>query len=262
MTTPTAAPPAGEHWIDRDGIFRGNPIEASIITGAEGSQSVGLNVKCFVQEALDGSNWQPWDEYGFVAAGTLWIIKKDGSINENAAETARDVLGWDGDFDHVEGTQLRMCQFTVKGEEYKEKMRYRIEWFNPYEFSPGPRAVDAGQLSKLKTTHGAKMRAFFGQRKSAAPAPAGKPAPPPPAAKKSPPAPPSAPAGVDELPNATTRDEAWEHLSTVFGNRKDVDVTGQWTQAIAEVQKSSGRDEAAFTAADWASVAGIGEIPF
>ena len=260
MTAATAPPTSQHRWIDRAGIFRGRCAEASMISGAEGSQSLGLHVVYDIEESLNGSGWDDWRDYAVRASGTLWIIGKDGAINENAATTARDILGWNGDLKHV-NAELNPAQLNVKEDTYEGKTRYRIEWFNPYDHSPGPRKLEAGDLAKAETTHGAKLRAFFGQRRSTAAAPAGRPAPPtassPPA-----PAPSTAPEATTspDVPQVTTRDEAWTHVLSVYNGDQDK-ATKQWQHWVPIIASKVGRSEAKFHAGDWQRVAMEAEIP-
>lgn len=254
---------ATQNWIDRKGIFRGSPLEARITQGQDGSQSMGLEVVYGVAECLDGNDWANWSTYQFIARGTLWIIKKDGSLNDKAAETARDVLGWDGDLENVSPERLRPCQFTVKDEEYNGKTLHKIAWFNDYDFKPGPRTLDAGAVSTLKITHGAKLRAFFGATKPAS-KPSGIPsAPPPTTAKKTLPPPPPAPAAkaattaTAELV-ATSKDTAWAYVVEACGTK--MNPTEQWGKTWTEL--FDGRHEDELTESDWSRLAEVASLPF
>lgn len=238
------------NFIDREGIFRGPIVEAMIVTGKE-SQSVGLNITARIDEALNGKAWDDWSQYAMHAYGTLWVIKKDGSINEQAAESARDVLGWDGNVDSIDAAKLSPCQFNVKPDTYNNKTTYKIAWVNPWDYEGGMQPLDPSALAQIKTMHGAKLRAFFGVRKS------GSQAPPPSAPPKSPP-----PVGHQtESSGSATRDEAWAAaLETCKGDEKKALV--HWDKNIKVREEMVGKGETDFTPNDWAAVRDDCQIPF
>jgi len=169
------------NWIDRAGIFRGVPIEVGM-EASERSPSIGLRIVMSVKECLNQqtNEWDDWDSYDVRASGTLWIIKKDGSINEMSAEMARDVLGWDGNLDAPDVGVLNPCQFSVNQEDYNGTARFKIGFLNQWDYVPGHKIIDPDRLVAIKNQHGSKLRAFFGQKSSGVKAPAGRPPSPPP----------------------------------------------------------------------------------
>lgn len=182
-------------WIDRPGIFRGTPIEVGI-QDSDNSSSLGLRVVMTVQEYLNQqtNEWEDWNQFDFRASGTFWIIKKDGSLNDNpdpdkfsTVRMVRDILGWDGNLENPDVGVLNPCQFTVNEEDYKGKAQFKLGFLNHWDFKPGPKTVDPATVKKLSVQHGSKLRAFFGQKQTKAPAPAGRPAAPPAPPKSAPP---------------------------------------------------------------------------
>lgn len=248
-------------YIDREGTFRGPCHAANIVTGSEGSSTVGIDLTYAIEEMLSPSNeWEDWRQYEVFARGTLWIIKKDGTINNVAAETARDVLGWNGDIDNIGPDSFKPAQVVVKIDQYKDQTRYRIAFFNPFNSLGPAKRLDDNAIRSIKTQHGSKLRAFFGSapKPSTAPKPAGKPMAPP-AAKSAPPAPAST-ATMELL--AATREEAWAYIVKTWENRDDVDPAKQWAEAVAKVGKKAGREEPDFLSEHWSEVAFIGSLPF
>ncbi|MEO0966015.1 MAG: hypothetical protein AAFY08_12975 [Planctomycetota bacterium] len=174
-------------WIDRAGRFRGSVSDARIVKADSGAVALELDV--LIEEMYDADAWHNWREYGITARGALWIIKKDGSLNEMANETARDVLGWDGDPTDLSSSRFNPVSIVVEADEYKGKVRHKVQWFNKYDETGLSRGASTADIGGIQASHGSKLRAFYGAKGSSKPA-AGKP--------NMPPAPPVPAGGIPE----------------------------------------------------------------
>ena len=244
-------------WIDRPGIFRGTPVEIAM-KDSEQSSSVALHVTMTIDEWLnqETKQWEDWRSYNFRATGDLWIIGKTGGINETAAEMARDVLGWDGNMENPDVGRLNPCQFSVNQEEYKGKYQHKIGFFNAWDFVPGPRVADPAKVKQMQSQHGSALRAFFGQKQTKTPPPAGKPTSPPP------PAPPKAPPYMPPSPSlgskATTHDAAWKEVVAAYKGDESL-AHDHWMTAYSKVAGSKEPDHV--TPGEWSRITDEACIP-
>lgn len=234
--------------IDREGIFRGNVKSYRHVKGKSGA--MGIELTCDVLDYLDGGTWTDWAPHGFEAEGTVWYLKKNGSLNDRAVETLRDVLEWDGKIESVMDGSWKppAIQFTVKWEaDDKGRSRLKISYFNPWDYKGQMGDAD---IAAWKQDIGPKLRAMFGSKAHNPPPPPPKPAAPPIAARKTLPPLPSK-NGVAKNPTATM-EEAW----AVFGPEADrvyegneEKITATWNKALAKLVP--GKDQSAFTGEDW-----------
>jgi len=132
----------------------------------------------------EAENWDDWREYEVEAEGYLWIIKKDGSENQNQIEALVRHTGWDASIPSIAGNQWQPtpCQFVIQGEapnDFHTDVRYRINWINDYEQTPTAGNVDMDRATALQNQYGARLRALAGNVQRNAPTPEGKPPSPP-----------------------------------------------------------------------------------
>lgn len=239
--------------IDREGIFK---VAAGGQHGLEKADSgaVAVAIKFKITDKLEGNDWQDWSAYSYETWARLWIIGKDGNVNEKAIQTLRDILGWDGDLDSVgaERWQLPACQVNVKADTYDGKTKYKAEWINPIDYVPDsrPKSAPPETVQSLKNQFGAQIRACFGNRPLANTAPPAKapPLPSPRAAATSTLPPPPAPKGVHG-----TKQRAWtafvEHNGKLSNPHPDDGLGAQWARVYS--QFFGGRDEQSLTPQDW-----------
>jgi hypothetical protein len=193
--------------VDREGFFRAEIIDYGMCEASDAaSQSVGVTIKCHLSEMYDFGQeaWVDWP-YDQEATGVLWVICKNGSINDTACKSLVQSAGWDGDFESISDKRWEPtpCQVQVKHQEYKGKSEFRIAYVNPLDKIPGAMGnLNTDKVKLLKSQHGAALRALTSTLKTnAALVAKGKPA-----APKAPPkaaAPASQPAGVAPLDNET-----------------------------------------------------------
>jgi hypothetical protein len=232
-------------WIDRDGRFRGKVSDARIRKADSGA--VGLELDVLIDEMFADGEWHDWREYQVTARGTLWLIKKDGSLNEMANETARDTLGWGGDPTDLEPSGFKPVSIVVEGEEYKGNVKHKIKWFNGYNETGTGGGASESEIKDILGVHGSKFRAFYG-------APAGATATAPP---KSRPAPPPV-----AKPGEVTKQDAWQAFSKTRGGLAEDEQAKAWATLLSSTIAE--KDEDQFTSADWHKVlvAADDDIPF
>lgn len=232
--------------VDREGIFKAAAgAGVSLKQVASGAMAVTLNLR--LTDYLNGNEWVPWSEYGQHVYADIWLIKTDGSVNQTAVETLKNVLGWDGNPDTLESLETPAVQVTVKAETRNNQTYYNGTWINPLDYLPGPKPLDTSILDQLKKAHGSKLRAAFGSP----PAKTGKSVPKP---TELPPVPPRP---------GCTKDEAWAAYcaaGTSLG-LDDAAVADCWRRTVM-----AQGDEATFGPQLWASIRDDAEkelqIPF
>ncbi len=183
--------------VDRIGNFRARIIEFGLKKASE-SESVAVALTVHLTEMWDADTetWQKWDVYMMTAIGDMWIIKKDGTLNNRACESLVRCAGWDGTLESIaEKTWEPVdCQVKIGTDTYKGTTRFRIDFLNSFDSIPGKfEELAADKVQNLSQRFGSAIRAIAGTaRANSTPAPNGKPAKP-----KKAPAPP-APAPVAE----------------------------------------------------------------
>ena len=166
------------------------------------SQSVGIDIQMVVLEMFNHSTneWEDHSAYQWTARGTVWIIKKDGTPNQESIERFMKASGWTGNPDQILGSaewEPLDFGFNVESETYDGKARYKINWINAWDYTPGGvRAMPEAQAIALKNKIGSKLRAVAGNVARNVPKPTPKPAAP--AAPVA--APVDPPAAVEEAP--------------------------------------------------------------
>jgi hypothetical protein len=172
------------------GVARGKIVEYGS-TSAE-SGAVSINVKCDVEEYFDPntSEWVDVREQAFQSEGRIWIVKKDGTINQTQAQAVMAYAGWSGDIIDIHNNSWvpTPVSFTINLDKGRDGTteRYRISWLNDYNRTPGKLGtLNEEKARELQEQYGAQFRALAGNIQQAkAPPPAGKPkAPPPPQSK-------------------------------------------------------------------------------
>jgi hypothetical protein len=172
---------------DRSGVFRIEIIEYGLKEMDSGSIAVAVRAR--LTQWWDGAQWVDWAQYDMECSGDVWIVKKDGSTNDKAAESLMRHAGWDASLPAItEGTwKPSPCQAVVNQEEYKGTKSYKIAFLNDFERTPGAMSnVDTGKAKELENRFGSTLRGLHGNIKRNASAPtASRPPAPPPAAPQS-----------------------------------------------------------------------------
>jgi hypothetical protein len=168
---------------DRTGHFRCDVLDYGLKEMESGAVSVALHV--LLTEMWDGENWQPWREYGMEAFGDIWIIKKDGVLNDRQAKALMQYAGWDASLTSLSEATWKptACQVEIGHQKYKDEDQYKINWLNDFNRTPGAGAlsnVDGDKVKSLEARFGSPLRALQGNvKRNAAPANGSKPTPPP-----------------------------------------------------------------------------------
>jgi hypothetical protein len=184
---------------DREGIFRGK-IEGYGLRDADKTSSLAVTLQVRLTELWDGDHWEEWSQYDMEATGDIWIIKKDGTPNENGVRSLVENAGWDASIDSVYGQtwQPTPVQVVVKRDDYKGEVRFRIEFVNTYDRTPGAvSTVSSDKARELSSQHGAALRAIAGNvKRNGPPGPGGPVKPPAPGAVAAPVRPATPPAAA------------------------------------------------------------------
>lgn len=154
--------------INQPGTFRGKIVEYGVQEADSGAAAVTLTVLIEEQWNQDSKEWDNWREYEAIAHGSVWVIKKDGSLNEKSIKNLSDCAGWDGSFTSLlmETWQPKGIQISVKADEYKGTVRHRISWINGYDSNPESGGnITEERAKELEAKYGPKLRALAGKVK-------------------------------------------------------------------------------------------------
>lgn len=162
--------------LEREGIFKAKPLTWGVFQADSGA--VGIQMSFLILAQLDGSEWVSWaDAEDHTVYGTIWVVKKDGSIVVKNVEDMYAALGWEGGMAEVSGpVPDRVVQVTVKVEEYKGKTQYKVAFIAPENYVPGPQGAAPEDVKKIDARFGSLLRAAAAGAKRAAGGGAPKPA--------------------------------------------------------------------------------------
>jgi hypothetical protein len=176
--------------VDRPGDFRG-VVEEYGVRKTDKSKSVGVNILMRITEMYDhdAQEWVGWD-YQHHVYGTIWVIKKDGTPNDNGVKSAVEALDWDGSFTSLSAKTWKPapCSFSVVEKEYQGSTSLEISFFNEYDRVPGGgmKQLDENEVKAIQAQYGSPLRGLAAQfkRNKTVPAAGSKPAAPPPAKRQ------------------------------------------------------------------------------
>lgn len=169
--------------IDRAGTFRANIVEYGLKKVDSGS--VAITVRAVLDQMWDEDNkdWVMWADYDQEAYGDVWIVKKDGSLNQNAVTSLCRNAGWDGNIESIQAATWHpnQCQVVVQADTYNGETRFKISFVNDYFRTPGGLGgnMSPEDAKSLQMKFGSQLRAMAGSAKAASKAPNGKPPAPP-----------------------------------------------------------------------------------
>lgn len=163
------------------------------------SGAVSLNMQCRVLAAWDeeSKTWADWvkgpdgTEYDEVTVeGNINLIKKKnadgspGALNEKQIDALIEHCGWDANMASLANKECKPADFqgTVKKEEYKGKVSYKLSWINALNGQPGGNGLNAiasEAAQRLQDQFGPSLRALAGKAKDKQQKPGGKPTLPP-----------------------------------------------------------------------------------
>ncbi len=183
-----------------EGSFRGTIADYTLSQPKEGpSKSIGVNILVVGTGWWDAENeqWNDCEESDWRAEayGYVNIVKKDGSLNEKSIENLVKNAGWDGDITSIvqKTWEPTPIAFTIKADEYDGKTTYKVNYINPFDYTPGGggfKAFDPQAGKSLANQYGSQLRALASKFKpKALPTNGTKPSAPPKPKPKSEPAP-------------------------------------------------------------------------
>lgn len=171
--------------VDRPGDYRG-VVEDYGVRKTDKSKSVGINLLMRITEMYDHENqtWIDWD-YQHHVYGTIWVIKKDGTPNDNGVKSAVEALDWDGSFTSLSAKTWNPsdCSFTVIEKEWEGTKSLEVSFFNEFDRTPGGgmKQLDEAEVKAIQAQYGSPLRGLAAQfkRNKAVPEAGSKPAAPP-----------------------------------------------------------------------------------
>ena len=248
--------------IDRPGIFKvASCAELGIKKSKiENSLAIAAVIKFTITEMWNGKEWVEWNYAQHVYA-QLWFIGKTGQLKDNAVDTLRDVLGWDGDPDSLtDGTlQTPECKVEVKNEPYEKdgitKNSFKVDRIYRLDSSgSGIKSVAPDVLVKIKAMYGNRLKAACQKQPSSPP---GSPVSPP----QSPPS-----TSIQTYPDSD-KNGAWAAFKARQQESgppiEDDELDATWHRALSEL--IPGKLEEEFTPTDWGIIKHEGPglvIPF
>ncbi len=175
--------------VDREGQFRGEITEYGLREADSGAVGVSFNVKLTAMWNREIDEWEDWFAYEMEAPGCVWIVGKDGKINQRGADSLIKFAGWNGDIESITAQTWAPTPIAVvvKAEEYKGVTTNKVAFVNDWNRTPGAIGnVGQEKARELQTRFGSQFRALAGNVQRSSPPPASRPAPPPPPARPAP----------------------------------------------------------------------------
>ncbi len=183
--------------VDRVGSWRVEVTEYGLYKSDGGAWAITLKCHALEHYNTEKKQWENWTQYGYVQIeGSLWVIGKDGSLNDRKARSLVQSVGWNGNFESIEdgSWQPTRCQVTTELNDYKGEERLQIGFVNDWDRVPGGGSNVTGvEASALQKKHGGALRALAGNITRNETAPQGTPVQPAPQ--------PPAPTSVERSPN-------------------------------------------------------------
>jgi hypothetical protein len=167
--------------LEWSGTCRGQITEYALAEMKTGAVAINLTARVTEYWDEETGEWKDCSTGDLETGGPVWIILKNGNINQPAAESLMKHAGWDGDLTSIENQRWEPtpCAFVVKIDNYNDEVRYRIGYINAFEAIPsgGSTAVSVDRITALQAQYGPQLRALAGSiEMNATPPPA---APPP-----------------------------------------------------------------------------------
>lgn len=168
--------------IDRPGNFQCEFKEYGLTERESGAVAISVIAQITAQYNDESGEWDDWKEYDVEARGDLYIIKKDGGLNNSQVEALCKYAGWSGSLAAIRDRTWTPtpCQVSIEGDEYKGVTRYKIGFVNAFDRTPGGVGnITDDKVKALEVKFGASLRAVAGSATHGTTKPAGKPAAPP-----------------------------------------------------------------------------------
>ena len=150
------------------GIYRARIIASNVEEKDTGSVRFGAQYEAY--QYKEGGQWHDLDTPETIF-GDVWIVKKDGTLNDQSIKRLMEAIEWDGaSFSALADTDWSgtEVQITVGEEEYEGKVRPKMQWLNHRDFEGGMKSSDATTLGSLDNRFGSQLRALSGGAKKPA----------------------------------------------------------------------------------------------
>lgn len=152
--------------VDRPGNFRGKILEFGIHEAESGAVAINMRVSLDGRWDSENGEWDDeWSQYEQFADGAVWVIKKDGTLNDRQIESLCRYAGWDAQLKSVQDQSWEPtpCAFVVNEDNYGDEQRFRVSFINAYDSTPGGMGqVSADKLKELEKRFGSQLRAIAG----------------------------------------------------------------------------------------------------
>lgn len=148
--------------MDRDGTFRARPLTWGLIEVDSGAKAIAIEW-LITAALLPSGDWQDWTGFspGTIAKGNHWIVKKDGTPNEETVRQIVVALGWNGTFDDLMDAPPPVeAQVQVESDTYKGKTRHVVAWVNPRDHTPTMKKADVRAIAGAKAQYEPMIRAL------------------------------------------------------------------------------------------------------
>jgi len=148
--------------LDRAGIFIAKPLQWRVKRFDSGSIAIAIEWRV-ERELAEGGTWR--DCQGATVWGDAFVVKRDGTANTKTVKQLADSLGWNGSLHSVAASALppaRLCQVSVKSEDYNGKTYHKVAWINPEDYEPDAKGADPDTAADLDKKFGAALREAAG----------------------------------------------------------------------------------------------------
>jgi hypothetical protein len=164
--------------IDRVGDFQACIYEYGLQEYDSGAVAIAAKATISAMWNPDAESWDDWTSYDVEALGYLFIVKKDGTVNDKQVDALVNHCGWDGNIASIINAtwQPTPCQVKIAPNTYNGETTYRISFLNAFDRVPGGSFgnVDVVKAKELEARHGAALRAIVGNAKRGTAPPNGK----------------------------------------------------------------------------------------
>lgn len=154
---------------DRAGNFRAEIIEYGMKEFQSGAVAVQIKVALKEIWNHDEETWEPWEDYGMEAFGSIFVVGKEGNLNERGVKSLVNNAGWDGDFNSIANRtwEPALCQVNIKAEVYNNVTTYKVAFVNHFDSVPGTMGMlDEDKVKDLAARFGASARSIASQAKA------------------------------------------------------------------------------------------------
>ena len=148
--------------LEQAGTFRGPITEYCLVSAESGAKAIRVTVD--IEDIYYDGEWCDWREHEFYVHGDLWIVKKNGTINESQARSLVEYANWNGDLLQVHNQvwHPNKVAVVVNEDKYGDDVRYRISWINDYDKRPGGGNVSDADAKAMQSQYGQQFRALAG----------------------------------------------------------------------------------------------------